>query len=98
MNGFMELMELRKTNNSNIVLHMFQNPREYRECVNYYTDLLSDLGILEKAKKMPDKTICNLTNGLKLILLLNRNIEKLYGYRYKTFRLFGNYEVNSENE
>lgn len=96
MNGFMELMELRKTNDSNIVLHMFQNPREYKECVNHYTGLLSDLGILDIMKKHPDRTVYNLNNGLKLILLLNRNIEKLYGYQYKTFRLFGNYEVNSE--
>ena len=31
MNDFIELMKLRKTNDSNIVLHMFSNPTEYRE-------------------------------------------------------------------
>lgn len=89
MNDFIKLMELRKTNDSNIVLHMFSNPREYREVVTYYTGLLDDLGLLDNMKKYPDRTVYNLNNGLKLILLLTHNIEKLHGYRYKTFRLFG---------
>lgn len=89
MNNFIKLMELRKTNDSNIVLHMFSNNREYREVVNYYTGLLDDLGLLDNMKKYPDRTVYNLNNGLKLILLLTHNIEKLYGYKYKTFRLFG---------
>ena len=97
MSEFIELMELRKTNDSNIILHMFQNPREYRECVAYYTGLLNDLSILDIMKKYPNRTVYNLTNGLKLILLLNHNIEKLHGYRYKTFRLFGNYEVKNND-
>ena len=89
MNDFIKLMELRKTNDSNIVLHMFSNNREYREVVNYYTGLLDDLGLLDNMKKYPDRTVYNLNNGLKLILLLTHNIEKLHGYKYKTFRLFG---------
>lgn len=89
MNDFIKLMKLRKTNDSNIVLHMFSNNREYREVVNYYTGLLDDLGLLDNMKKYPDRTVYNLNNGLKLILLLAHNIEKLYGYKYKTFRLFG---------
>lgn len=89
MSDFLKLMELRKSNDSNIVLHMFSNPHEYREVVSYYTGLLDDLGVLDNMKKSPDKTVYNLNNGIKLILLLTHNIEKLYGYRYKTFRLFG---------
>ena len=38
---------------------------------------------------MPDKTTYDLTNGIKLVLLLTHNIEKLHGYRYKTFRVYG---------
>lgn len=89
MNDFMKLMELRKTGDSNVVLHMFSNPIQYRECVSYYTNLLDDLEILVKVRKMPNRTTFDLTNGLKLILLLNSNIEKLYGYRYRTFRVYG---------
>lgn len=89
MNDFMKCMELRKTNDSNIILHMFSNPREYREVVTYYTGLLDDLCVLDNMKKAPDKTVYNLNNGMKLILLLTPNIEKLHGYRYKTFRVFG---------
>ena len=89
MNDFVELMKLRKTNDSNMVLHMFSNPTEYRECVSYYTNLLDDLGVLERVKKMPDKTTYDLTNGIKLVLLLVHNIEKLHGYRYKTCRVYG---------
>ena len=89
MSNFLKLMELRKTNDSNIVLHMFSNPMEYKECVYYYTGLLNDLGILDIMKKSPNKTVYNLNNGIKLILLLTHNIEKLHGYRYKTFRVFG---------
>lgn len=89
MNDFIELMKLRKTNDSNIVLHMFSNNIEYREVVNYYTGLLDDLGLLDNMKKYPDRTVYNLNNGLKLILLLTHNIEKLHGYRYKTFRVYG---------
>ena len=89
MNDFIELMKLRKTNDSNMVLHMFSNPTEYRECIYYYSNLLEDLGILDMVKKMPDKTTYDLTNGIKLVLLLTHNIEKLHGYRYKTFRVYG---------
>lgn len=89
MNDFIKLMELRKTGDSNIVLHMFSNPREYREVESYYTGLLDDLGILDNMKSSPDKTVYNLNNGIKLILLLTHSIEKLHGYRYKTFRIFG---------
>lgn len=89
MNEFINLMELRKTNDSNIVLHMFSNHREYRECVDNYIRLLSDIDILDIMKQYPDRTVCILTNGIKLILLLNRNINKLYGYKYRTFKLYG---------
>lgn len=51
MNNFIEVMKLRKTNDSNMVLHMFSNPTEYRECVYYYSNLLEDLGILDRIKK-----------------------------------------------
>lgn len=91
MNDFMKLMWLRKTGDSNMVLHMFSHPREYRECVNYYTNLLDDLEILVNIRKKPDKTTFDLTNGIKLVLLLTSNIEKLHGYRYRTFRVYGVY-------
>lgn len=89
--AFLELMNVRKTNDSNILLYMFSNPREYRENVNNYINLLNDLLLIESFKKCPDKTIINLNTGIKLIILLNKNIEKLYGYRYYDFRLFGLY-------
>ena len=89
---FLELMELRKTNTSNILLYMFQNPREYREYVNNYINLLNDLNLVDKAKKYPDRTVIDLKTGIKMIILLNSDIQKLHGYRYYNFRLFGNYE------
>ena len=89
---FLELMNVRKTDSSNILLYMFQNPREYREYVNNYINLLNDLHLVDKAKKYPDRTVIDLKTGIKMIILLNSNIQKLYGYRYYNFRLFGNYE------
>lgn len=89
---FLKVMELRKTKDSNLILHLFSNPHEYRECVRYYLKLLDDLGLLGMARRRNDNTSIDLTNGLKLELWYNKNIEKLYGYRYRTFRLFGNFD------
>lgn len=91
MNDFIELLKLRKTNSSNILLYMFQNPREYREYVNNYINLLEDLHLVDKTKKYPDRTVIDLKTGIKMIILLNSNIQKLHGYRYYDFRLFGMY-------
>lgn len=90
--NFLELMENRKTNSSNILLYMFQNPREYREAVNNYINLLQDLHLVDEAKKYPDRAVIDLKTGIKMIILLNSNIQKLHGYRYYNFRLFGVYK------
>ena len=89
---FMGLMELRKTVLSNTLLYMYANPREYKENVCNYLNLLNDLNLVDTYKKVANKTIINLKTGIKFILLLNKNIEKLYGYRYYDFRVFGYYD------
>lgn len=89
---FLELMTVRKTETSNILLYMFQNPREYKECVNNYINLLNDLNLVDRATKYPGRTVIDLKTGIKMIVLLNSDIQKLHGYRYYNFRLFGNYE------
>lgn len=93
---FLELMNVRKTDSSNILLYMFQNPREYREYVNNYINLLNDLNLVDKAKKYPDRTVIDLKTDIKMIILLNKDVQKLHGYRYYNFRLFGNYEDSTQ--
>ena len=44
---FLELMNVRKTDSSNILLYMFQNPRDYKEYVNNYINLLNELHLVD---------------------------------------------------
>ena len=52
------------------------------------------LGLLKIARRKPNKTTFDLINGIKFELLLNKNIEALHGYRYRTFKVFSTCPVD----
>ena len=89
---FLELMEQRKTNSSNILMYLFRNNREYEEISRKFINLLEDLLLIEHLERKRFETDIQLKTGIHIKMKVCPDIQKLHGYRYYNFRLFGDYK------
>ena len=88
---FLELMEQRKTNSSNLLMYLFKTSWEYDELSRKFLNLLEDLLLVEHAERKRFETDIQLKTGVHIKMMVCPNIQKLHGYRYYDFRLFGDY-------
>lgn len=89
---FLELMEQRKTNSSNLLMYLFNNHREYEETSRKFINLLEDLILIEHLERKNFETDIQLKTGIHIKMKVCSDIQKLYGYKYYDFRLFGVFE------